>query len=70
MARELIDFDKEEARRDHIETLELIAKLNNWKTSVHRIDDNVLIRDLYQVINNRIKQLNEKVEKLEKILKL
>ena len=62
--------DYEDLREEHIETLELVAKLNNWKSGIHRLDDSRLMKDLYAVVNNRVKQLNERILKLEELLNL
>lgn len=59
-----------EIREEYKSSLELVAKLNNWKANYSKLDDYNLRTMLLEVINPRIKELNERIIKLEKRLGL
>lgn len=55
--------------RDEYETtLEMVAKLNNWKANYNKLDDYYLKKSLVDVINNRLKEMYKRIDELEKIL--
>jgi hypothetical protein len=72
MKKSKIYKDLDSLRQEHIDTLELIAKLNNWKTTIHssRLNDESLSKELYGIMNKRLEQLYIRLDKLEKELNL
>jgi len=63
-----VNTDIHALREEYVTSLELVAKLNNWKSGYNKLNDYRLREQLTEVINHRLKELNKRIIKIEEVL--